>query len=240
MRGRTGFIERAVFEVPAAEKLTVSDLRIGGEPIRFGGQLAEHVTVKLVGLAAVGAGFHNRPAGLPYRAWIDPANPSMVGSMSVDEAFPPGMTPAFDYPEAITSARIVERREPPVGKPAAPSLDAGVMTTETTPKAPMAPIEPVLDVDEIQGNALPGFMKPHMVLAALAIADAGPARRWLRRARAPGDDPCPGDGIAAARPRGAHAATDRCPRRRDPAGRRRRVAEPRVQLRRPPTTRGRA
>lgn len=43
-----------------------------------------------------------------------------------------------------------------------------------------APVEPVLDVDDIQGNVLPGFMKPNMVLVALAIDDAPQARGWLR------------------------------------------------------------
>lgn len=57
LRGREdlNLIERAVFEVPAEEGFTVGDLRIGGDPIRYGGQLAEHMTVKLVGLASAGS-----------------------------------------------------------------------------------------------------------------------------------------------------------------------------------------
>jgi Dyp-type peroxidase family len=47
----------------------------------------------------------------------------------------------------------------------------------------VAPVEPVLDIGEIQGNALPGFMKPHMILVALAIGDGehddARARAWL-------------------------------------------------------------
>jgi hypothetical protein len=91
----------------------VSDLSIGGEPIRFGGQLAEHMTIKIVGLAAVGAGFTNRPSGLPFRACADAENPSMVFSVGADEACPAGSIPVFDYAEAITSARVTGRRRPP-------------------------------------------------------------------------------------------------------------------------------
>lgn len=46
-------------------------------------------------------------------------------------------------------------------------------------RQPLPPEEPVLDVREIQGNALPGFMKPHMILVSLAIGDAQRTREWL-------------------------------------------------------------
>ena len=36
---------RLVYEVPASEGFLVSDIRIGGRPIEFGGQIAEHLTV---------------------------------------------------------------------------------------------------------------------------------------------------------------------------------------------------
>ncbi len=45
----------------------------------------------------------------------------------------------------------------------------------------LPPDEPLLDVDDIQGNILPGFMKPHMTLLALAINDADGVRRFLQR-----------------------------------------------------------
>ena len=44
-------IERLVIEVPRNRRLTVSDITIGGEPIQYGGQIAECVTVKLTGIA---------------------------------------------------------------------------------------------------------------------------------------------------------------------------------------------
>jgi Dyp-type peroxidase family len=42
----------------------------------------------------------------------------------------------------------------------------------------LPPTEPILDGDQIQGNAVPGFMKPHMAVAALAIDDVAKAKTW--------------------------------------------------------------
>lgn len=50
-RGRPGEVLRLSYEVPAEEGFTVSDIQIGGRPIRWGGQLAEHVTVMIAGTA---------------------------------------------------------------------------------------------------------------------------------------------------------------------------------------------
>ena len=51
VRGGVGMIERLVVEVPANRCFTVSDITIGGERIQYGGQIAECVTVKLIGVA---------------------------------------------------------------------------------------------------------------------------------------------------------------------------------------------
>jgi hypothetical protein len=51
VRGAAGMTVRAVFEVPPSEGFTVSDIKIGGQFIEFGGQIAENITVKLTGLA---------------------------------------------------------------------------------------------------------------------------------------------------------------------------------------------
>jgi Dyp-type peroxidase family len=40
------------------------------------------------------------------------------------------------------------------------------------------PVEPVLDGDQIQGNVIPGFMKPYMAVAALTIDDVAKAKAW--------------------------------------------------------------
>jgi len=67
VRGRPGSAVRAVFEVPKTERsggrsFTVGDILIGGQQIRFGGQVAEAITVKLVGIATRGGSITNAPA----------------------------------------------------------------------------------------------------------------------------------------------------------------------------------
>lgn len=59
-RGAKGHTVRAVYEVPAGETsagkpFVVGDIEIGGEKIRYGGQIAKHITMRLTGLA-VGKG----------------------------------------------------------------------------------------------------------------------------------------------------------------------------------------
>ena len=51
VRGLPQMIERMVVEVPAERGFDISDLNIAGSPIRYGGQIAECITVKLVGIA---------------------------------------------------------------------------------------------------------------------------------------------------------------------------------------------
>jgi hypothetical protein len=51
VRGSPGLAMRVEYEVPAGEGFSVSDIRIGGRLVEHGGQLAEHVTVMIGGLA---------------------------------------------------------------------------------------------------------------------------------------------------------------------------------------------
>jgi hypothetical protein len=51
VRGAPGMALRLEYEVPAAEGFAVGDISIGGRPIRYGGQLAEHISVMAGGLA---------------------------------------------------------------------------------------------------------------------------------------------------------------------------------------------
>jgi hypothetical protein len=51
LRGTAGVTVRAVFEVPVSEGFSVGDITINGQAIRYGGQIAEHITMKLTGLA---------------------------------------------------------------------------------------------------------------------------------------------------------------------------------------------
>lgn len=50
-RGAAGQILRLEYEVPAAAGFVVGDIRIGGRPIEWGGQIAEHVTCMIGGVA---------------------------------------------------------------------------------------------------------------------------------------------------------------------------------------------
>jgi hypothetical protein len=51
-RGTQDRTLRASYEVPEGLGFTVSDIRIGGRPIEFGAQLADHVQVKLTAIAS--------------------------------------------------------------------------------------------------------------------------------------------------------------------------------------------
>jgi hypothetical protein len=51
VRGSPGQILRLEFRVPEDEGFVVGDIRIGGRPIEWGGQIAEHVTCTLGGVA---------------------------------------------------------------------------------------------------------------------------------------------------------------------------------------------
>ncbi|MDM0109060.1 hypothetical protein QTH97_29250 [Variovorax sp. J22R24] len=51
VRGSPGMVLRLEYEVPASEGFVVGDIRIGGRQVEFGGQLAEHVTVMVAGIA---------------------------------------------------------------------------------------------------------------------------------------------------------------------------------------------
>jgi hypothetical protein len=56
VRGRPGMVLRLEYEVPAAEGFVVGDMKIGGRPIEYGGQAAEHITVTIGGIAGTIAG----------------------------------------------------------------------------------------------------------------------------------------------------------------------------------------
>jgi hypothetical protein len=110
-RGEPGMISRAVFAPPEGSPHTVSDVFIAGEPIRFGGQLAERMTVKLVGLADTGAGHRHTP--LPFgtqtadtSAYVLPANPAMVEGKREGTELPVGAVAVYDYPDSVSGARI--------------------------------------------------------------------------------------------------------------------------------------
>jgi Dyp-type peroxidase family len=55
----------------------------------------------------------------------------------------------------------------------------GISAGKATASGRHAPDEPYLDGAEIQGNVLPGFMKPYMAVIALRIGDVARAKGWL-------------------------------------------------------------
>jgi len=61
LRGFDGGAVRATYEVPAGEGFVVGDMTIGGLKIEYGGQIAEHVTMKVVGQACRAGSFSNTP-----------------------------------------------------------------------------------------------------------------------------------------------------------------------------------
>jgi hypothetical protein len=79
VRGQPNEIERLVVQCPTDE-FDVSDIRIGGTPIRYGGQIAECITVKLVGTAAALGTMSNPRASLAGVGYVDPANARQIYS----------------------------------------------------------------------------------------------------------------------------------------------------------------
>jgi hypothetical protein len=77
VRGAPDMIERLVVEYPT-EEFDVSDILIGGAPIRHGGQIAECITVKLVGNAASLGAVANAPAPISGAGFVDPADARQI------------------------------------------------------------------------------------------------------------------------------------------------------------------
>ena len=61
LRGSASHALRAVFAPPQGSPFTVSDVKIGGVAVTFGGQIAQHITMKLTGVASASNTIHNSP-----------------------------------------------------------------------------------------------------------------------------------------------------------------------------------
>ena len=95
IRGGAGMTVRAMFEVPAALGYTVGDITIGGEPIKYGGQIAKHLNMKLTGLACRSGSFQN--------AALDcPGTRLSTLSLSVDSTSAPHMLPSRSKYRVVT------------------------------------------------------------------------------------------------------------------------------------------
>lgn len=96
VRGTPGMIERLVVRTPAGRNLSVGDLTIAGEPIRYGGQVAECITVKLVGVAHVLPSATPRP---PVQGkaigFLDPAYPTAVDTIGNSKPLRAGTVEAY-------------------------------------------------------------------------------------------------------------------------------------------------
>lgn len=133
VRGDPGrrMIERLVVEVPPESGYTVSDITIGGEPVRYGGQIAECITVKLVGVGAPAAGVENPALSCNGRCCVDPADLKTLNrpvSFETDDNPPPGKIDAF-------AGEGAERAVPVTSRIAVASAAAGLSAPAQRPRA---------------------------------------------------------------------------------------------------------
>lgn len=117
VRGMNNLIERLEVSVPAARGFNIGDITIGGEAIRHGGQVAECITVHLVGMAAAPGTFNNPSIPCVARCCIDPNDARQLGRpIGLGKATPPGEVDAFQG-EGVLAAQAVERRKAAVPLP---------------------------------------------------------------------------------------------------------------------------
>ena len=104
VRGEARLMERLVVKMPTDE-FDVSDIKIAGVPITYGGHIAECITVKLTGTAAALGSVKNGRLRLTTGGFVDPLNAREVfvgGRRDV----PAGTVPAFSYEAGELSARF--------------------------------------------------------------------------------------------------------------------------------------
>lgn len=111
VRGQDRLIERLVVEVPTDE-FDISDIRIGGFPVIFGGQIAECITVKLIGVAAALGSAHIGPIKLPDVGYVDPANAREIFAGG-RRGVPVGTVPAFLYESGEVAKEVSRVRRRP-------------------------------------------------------------------------------------------------------------------------------
>jgi hypothetical protein len=104
VRGCACMMQRIVIEVPPETGLTVSDISIGGEPVRYGGQLAECITVKLRGWGDVMTTVRNEPVDAIAIGYLASQDPGLLLSLEALDLRPAGMRTAFERPVSSTCA----------------------------------------------------------------------------------------------------------------------------------------
>jgi len=104
VRGQPGQVERLVVEVPAETGRCVSDILIGGAPVRWGGEIAECITVKLVGGAADLGKVANGAATCIGQACVLPSDSRLLRVAPADGNLPLGLQAAFNEPRPAGGA----------------------------------------------------------------------------------------------------------------------------------------
>ena len=123
-----GLIERAVFEVPAGEGYTVSDVKIGGTPITRGGQIAEHIVVNIVGRAVGLGSFHNTPVQVATSACQNDIQGNWLTYRQSSQSCGPIGRAAFAYPPATPTGSTT----PPVHR-----VSTGLLIAPTGERTPI-------------------------------------------------------------------------------------------------------
>jgi len=83
----------------------VSDIKIGGVPIDHGGQIAECITVKLIGAAARLGAVKNSPRNCLARCCIDPNQATVLSRPVLSTSpVPIGKVPAFESEDEAVRA----------------------------------------------------------------------------------------------------------------------------------------
>ena len=124
VRGTLDLIERLEVEVPAERGFTLSEVTIGGEPVRFGGQIAECITVKLTA-AAILPSKPAKPTPLKWmrHAYIDPAFPIQLRrAIPFGKPTPPGSVQALVDQGVGAVLAATEHRELQAFEPVEPEL----------------------------------------------------------------------------------------------------------------------
>jgi hypothetical protein len=111
IRGRPerGEISRAVLEVPAKEGFTVSDIRIGGLPIRHGGQASAHINMKITGSARLPGALQNKPIPCSARCAIRKGQPgALTRPIPNTDPIPEGYEEAFTQKQGTFASAHIE------------------------------------------------------------------------------------------------------------------------------------
>jgi hypothetical protein len=95
---KNGLVERAVFEVPKSERYVVGDITVAGQPIHYGGQIAEHIKVKLVGVGSALGSFSNAPVPSLGHCCVSTNQPLFLRhATDITSACGAGMYSAFSW-----------------------------------------------------------------------------------------------------------------------------------------------